>query len=119
MASCSILCPIHSGINWLRFTPARRALHNRSSSIPIFSTGQRNNRSLDSIATYHSDDFNLTGFGGPERVRTEMISADFFSILGVTPIIGPDFVAQDDHAGAAPVVIRTDGRQMKLGENAG
>jgi len=77
---------------------------------------QRNNRSLASIAAYRSDDFNLIGSGEPERVRTEMISADFFSILGVTPLMGRDFTAQDDHAGAAPVVILSEGFwKRKLG----
>src|ERR1700746_3742250 len=88
------------------------ALYSRTStfaqssiSYPNFLDWQRNNRSLASIAAYRSDDFNLTGAGEPERVRTEMISADFFSILGVTTLIGRDFTAEDDHAGAAPVVI--------------
>ena len=80
-----------------------------SISYPNFIDWQHNNRSLASIAAYRSDDFNLTGVGEPERVRAEMISADFFSILGVTPTIGRDFTAQDDHAGAVPVVILSEG----------
>ena len=99
------------------------ALYSRTStfaqssiSYPNFLDWQRNNRSLASLAAYRSDDFNLTGAGEPERVRTEMISADFFSILGVTPLMGRDFTAQDDHAGAAPVVILSEGFwKRKLG----
>ncbi len=99
------------------------ALYSRTStfaqssiSYPNFLDWQRNNRSLASIAAYRSDDFNLTGAGEPERVRTEMISADFFSTLGVTPLMGRDFTAQDDHAGAAPVVILSEGFwKRKLG----
>lgn len=99
------------------------ALYSRTStfaqssiSYPNFLDWQRNNRSLASIAAYRSDDFNLTGAGEPERVRTEMISADFFSTLGVTPLMGRDFTTQDDHAGAAPVVILSEGFwKRKLG----
>ena len=99
------------------------ALYSRTStfaqssiSYPNFLDWQRNNRSLAAIAAYRSDDFNLTGAGEPERVRTEMISADFFSILGVTPLLGRDFNAQDDHAGGAPVVILSEGFwKRKLG----
>ena len=99
------------------------ALYSRTStfaqssiSYPNFLDWQRNNRSLAAIAAYRSDDFNLTGAGEPERVRAEMISADFFSILGVTPLIGRDFTAQDDHAGGAPVVILSEGFwKRKLG----
>ncbi|HET9305191.1 MAG TPA: ABC transporter permease [Candidatus Sulfotelmatobacter sp.] len=92
------------------------ALYSRTStfaqssiSYPNFLDWQRNNRSLAAIAAYRSDNFNLTGAGEPERLRAEMVSADFFSILGVTPLIGRDFTAQDDHAGAAPVVILSEG----------
>jgi predicted permease len=92
------------------------ALYSRTSTFAQMSISylnfldwQRNNRSLSYIAAYRSDDFNLTGAGEPERVRTEMISGDFFSILGVTPLIGRDFTAQDDHAGAASVVILSEG----------
>ncbi|HLZ43686.1 MAG TPA: ABC transporter permease [Candidatus Sulfotelmatobacter sp.] len=102
------------------------ALYSRTStfaqssiSYPNFLDWQRNNRSLAAIAAYRSDDFNLTGAGEPERVRAEMISADFFSILGVTPLIGRDFNAQDDHAGGAPVVILSEGFwKRKLGGSA-
>lgn len=92
------------------------ALYSRTStfaqssiSYPNFLDWQRNNQSLAAIAAYRSDNFNLTGAGEPERLRAEMVSADFFSILGVTPLIGRDFTAQDDHAGAAPVVILSEG----------
>ena len=99
------------------------ALYSRTStfaqasiSYPNFLDWQRNNRSLAAIAAYRSDDFNLTGAGEPERVRAEMVSADFFSILGVTPLIGRDFTARDDHAGGAPVVILSEGFwKRKLG----
>ena len=99
------------------------ALYSRTStfaqasiSYPNFLDWQRNNRSLAAIAAYRSDNFNLTGAGEPERVRTEMISADFFSILGVTPLMGRDFTSQDDHAGGAPVVILSEGFwKRKLG----
>jgi predicted permease len=92
------------------------ALYSRTSvfaemsiSYPNFLDWQRNNRSLASIAAYRSDDFNLTGAGEPERVRAEMISADFFSMLGAKPLIGRDFTPRDDHAGAGPVVILSEG----------
>ena len=76
------------------------ALYSRTSafsqlaiSYPNFLDWQRNNHSLASIAAYHSEDFNLTGVGEPDRLRAEMISADFFSTLGFQPLIGRDFTA--------------------------
>ena len=80
-----------------------------SISYPNFLDWQRDNRSFAALAAYRSDNFNLTGAGEPERVRAEMISADFFSILGVKPVLGRTLTAQDDHPGAAPVVILSEG----------
>ena len=66
---------------------------------------QRENRSFSSIALYHNEDFNYTGAGLAERLSGYMISADFFSTLGVNPILGRTFRPEDDQLGAAPVVI--------------
>jgi predicted permease len=89
---------------------SRTPTFNQSSiSYPNFLDWQRYNRSLASIAAYRSENFNLTGAGEPVRVRGEMISADFFSILGVAPVIGRDFTAQDDRPGASPVIILSEG----------
>ena len=43
------------------------------------------------MAAYRSDSFNLTGSGDAKRLRGEMISAPYFSQLGVQPIMGRDF----------------------------
>ncbi|HEV2224558.1 MAG TPA: ABC transporter permease, partial [Candidatus Acidoferrales bacterium] len=92
------------------------ALYSRTSdfaessiSYPNFLDWQRENNSFAQLASYRQDSFNMTGAGEPERLRTEMISADFFSILGVQPSIGRIFAVQDDHPGAAPVVVLSDG----------
>ena len=80
-----------------------------SISYPNFLDWQRDNRSFASLAAYRSDNFNLTGAGVPERVRAEMVSANFFDVLGVKPVLGRDFTAQDDHGGAAPVALLSEG----------
>ena len=80
-----------------------------SISYPNFLDWQRENNSFTDLAAWRGDSFNMTGAGEPERLRTEMISADFFPILGVQPVLGRTFTAQDDHPGAAPVVILSNG----------
>jgi len=47
----------------------------------------------------------LTGTGEPERVSAEMVSASFFPLLGVRPVIGRAFLPEEDQVGAAPVVL--------------
>jgi predicted permease len=76
-----------------------------SISYPNFLDWQRQNTCFAQLAAFRNDSFNMTGRGEPERLRTEMVSADFFSLLDVQAVIGRTFTAQDDHAGAAPVVI--------------
>jgi predicted permease len=66
---------------------------------------QRQNRTLSSLAVYRNQDYNLTGTGEAERLSGYMVSAGFFSTLGVQPIQGRAFRVDDDQVGAAPVVI--------------
>ncbi|MFZ0414411.1 MAG: ABC transporter permease, partial [Candidatus Acidiferrales bacterium] len=89
---------------------SRVANFQRSSiSYPNFLDWQRDNRSFETMAAYRGQNYNMTGSGEPERLRGEMISADFFSILGVKPVAGRLFTANDDHPGAAPVVLLSEG----------
>jgi hypothetical protein len=66
---------------------------------------QRDTQTFSSMAIYRNQDYNFIGTGEAERLSGYMISADFFSTLGVRPILGRSFGDDDDHAGAAPVVI--------------
>jgi predicted permease len=66
---------------------------------------QRETQTFSSMAMYRNQDYNFIGAGEAERLSGYMISADFFSTLGVRPILGRTFRADDDHPGAAPVVI--------------
>jgi predicted permease len=70
---------------------------------------ERRSRSFDSIAIYRHEDYNLTGTTQAERLNGFMISSRFFSTLGLHPAHGRDFNPADDHLGAAPVAILSDG----------
>jgi len=72
---------------------------------PNFLDWQRDTQTLASIAMYHGEDYNVSGRGEAERVSGYMISSDFFSTLGVKPILGRTFRREDDQVGVAPVVI--------------
>ena len=67
---------------------------------------QRDTQTFQSMALYRNQDYSYVGTGeAGERLTGYQISADFFSTLGVAPIVGRTFRADDDHLGAAPVVI--------------
>ena len=52
---------------------------------------------------------NVTGGDQPERVDVMIVSANYFSLLGVAPALGRVFGPQDDVPGIAPVVVVSDG----------
>jgi putative ABC transport system permease protein len=66
---------------------------------------QHDTQTFSSMAIYRNQDYNFIGTGEAERLSGYMISADFFSTLGVQPILGRTLGPDDDHPGAAPVVI--------------
>ena len=66
---------------------------------------ERDSNTISSMAIYRNQDYTFVGTGEGERVRGYMISADFFSTLGVSPVVGRTFRPDDDQVGAAPVVI--------------
>jgi predicted permease len=72
---------------------------------PNFQDWQRDTQTFSSMAIYRNQDYNFIGTGEAERLTGYMISADFFPTLGTMPVLGRSFRADDDHVGAAPVVI--------------
>jgi predicted permease len=80
-----------------------------SISYPNFLDWSRENRSFTALAAFRADDFDLTGMGEPQRVKVEMVSADFFRILGVNPVLGRSFEPQEDQIGRAPVAMISGG----------
>jgi predicted permease len=84
-------------------------LERASISYPNFLDWQRENQTFVSMAAFRADDFNLTGAGEAEHIRGEMVSADFFSTLGVKPEIGRSFSSEEDRLGGAPVALISAG----------
>jgi putative ABC transport system permease protein len=68
------------------------------------------NTAFASMAAVRMDEnFNLTGAGQPERLRGRLVSADFFSTVGIKPLVGRDFLGEEDREGATPAVILSYG----------
>jgi predicted permease len=89
---------------------SRTAQFQRSEiSYPNFLDWVRDNHSFSTLAAYRPYDFDLTGQGAPERVPAEMISANFFPVLGVKPVAGRTFLPNEDQEGARPVVLISGG----------
>ena len=81
-----------------------------SPSYPNFADWRAQNTTFDSMAAVRGNEsFNFTGAGEPERLQGRLVSAEFFSTLGIKPLPGRDFRAEDDHPGATPAVILSHG----------
>lgn len=76
-----------------------------SISYPNFLDWQRDNRSFAGMAGFRPDDFTLTGLGQTERVNGVMVSAGFFNLLGVRPVLGRDLDPGVDFRGGKPEVV--------------
>ena len=63
------------------------------------------NHTLQSVVEYHSMSFLLLKNDGAERVQTGVVSANFFDVLGVKPILGRSFVAADETKDADAVLV--------------
>jgi predicted permease len=80
-----------------------------SISYPNFLDWQRDNRSFDAMVAYRNGDAKLTGAGEPENLSGRMVSAGFFEVLGVKPLLGRTFTADEDRLGANPTVMISEG----------
>lgn len=63
------------------------------------------NRSLEELSAWRFWFYNLTGTSEPEQVFGVHASGNFFRLLGVTPILGRDFVPAEDQPGHDQVAI--------------
>src|SRR6185369_311751 len=66
---------------------------------------QSQNQSFEQIGAFGPDDVNLTGNGEPERLDGQVVTANVFSILVVSPAIEGTFSPSEDQLGQQHVVV--------------
>ena len=82
----------------------------RGETEDIFSTGEfaaiRERRDAFAyVAAVSGGGLTLTGMGTPELIPGAQVTADYFRVLGVAPMLGRGFLAGDDVPGAPPVAV--------------
>lgn len=82
-----------------------RGLYELPVSFANFRDWVDQNRSFEQISAYTFTNLNLVGAGEPARLGTVRTSANLFSLIGATPQLGRNFLAEEDKEGAARVVI--------------
>ena len=77
----------------------------RSLSSATFFQWQEWNKVFDGIAAAQSVDVTLTGSGDAERLQGAGITANFMPLLGVQPILGRNFLPEEDKPGQRRVAL--------------
>jgi len=75
-------------------------------SYPDYVDLRERSAAFSGLLAYHDDYISLTGTGKPERLYGALISANYFEVLGVKPILGSVFMpAEEEKPGRTPSVI--------------
>ena len=95
------------------------AFSKREFSYPDYQDYQKNNV-FDGLGAYTGGRVLLSGYGETESVGGPRVSANFFSVLGVEPILGRTFQAGEDQQGGPKVAVLTYGMwQRRFGADPG
>src|SRR5687768_282295 len=89
-------------------------------SLPDFLDVQRSSTTLEHVAIHQGAGTIVTEGGAPERVLGAAVSADYFPLLRVKPVLGRVFTRDEDKQGASPVTLISYGLwQRRFGGDPG
>ena len=75
-------------------------------SYPNYQDYRDHNQVFSSLLLYSTITLNMTGFGSPQLVTGQIVSGNYFTTLGVTPVVGRGFLPEEDVSpGAYPVAV--------------
>jgi putative ABC transport system permease protein len=86
-----------------------QGFHEDLTSYPNFVDLRDQNRTLSDLAAFSNRGFSLTGVGDPERLRGAAVSAKFFDVMQVAPLMGRTFRSDEDQPGSPPLAILSHG----------
>ena len=69
-------------------------------AIGNFLDWRSNNKSFDQLGALFDTSMNLTGVGEPQRIRSFVVTTNFFQVLGVQPMLGRSFLPESETPGS-------------------
>ncbi len=97
----------------LRETRPEPGSTGRRVNVPVspatFFDYRRDVGSFAQVAALSGNEFVHTDLGEPEQLFGALVTANFFSTLGVVPQLGRDFLPEEDRPGAEGVALLSDG----------
>ncbi|HEY0003690.1 MAG TPA: ABC transporter permease [Pyrinomonadaceae bacterium] len=83
-----------------------------------FMDWQEQNSVLEEMAAFYDAPFNLTGVDDPEELPGQVVTTNYFHVLGVQPLMGREFAPDENQAGKDQVAILSYGLwQRRFGSN--
>src|SRR6266498_1742213 len=80
----------------------QRDLYELPISLANFRDWVEQNHVFEQLSAYTFTNMNLSGVGEPARLRAVRSSANLFSLVGATPLLGRPFSPEQDKEGANP-----------------
>jgi len=77
-------------------------------SYPLYAGLRDGNQTLSGILAYTATNLGLTAGDQTELIHGEIVSANYFSVLGVQPAMGSAFAPDDERPGAARAAVISD-----------
>ena len=88
-------------------------------SYPNYVDWREQSASYSAMAAYTPAAFNLTGADQPERLVGAQVTANFFAVMGVAPLVGRVFTGDHEKPGQDAVIVLSHGLwQRKFGGSA-
>jgi predicted permease len=74
-------------------------------SYPNYADWRAQNQSFEDLAFFTSGKSVFAGAGNPERITGALVSANFFSVIGVSPMSGRGFASDEQSPGHTNVIV--------------
>ena len=99
--------PYHDPTRLVDVTESAKMFPRANLSYPDFVDWKKMNKVFSSMEAYTGSGYLMTTSSGVEPVAGARVTAGFFRVLGITPILGRDFYDGEDKPGASDNVIAT------------
>jgi predicted permease len=99
-----------------RAVDLRDKTHGGEISYPAFLDWRQQSSSFDGMSVWTTNSFTYTDRDQPEAVPSAVVSANLFSVLGVVPVLGRSFTAEEDQPkDQLPVILSYEFWQTHFG----
>jgi putative ABC transport system permease protein len=83
----------------------RQGIPDDITSYPNFVDWRDRNKTFQGMAGMTSSNLHLTSVGEPEEIQAATVSVNFFRVIGVGPMLGREFTAEEEQPGNSKIVI--------------